>query len=325
MARRNETGRPAPADVEIPRAGDAEIEVDGKHVRLTSLDKVLYPAAGFSKHDVVEYCRRIAPLMVPHLADRPISRKRYPNGVDAEFFWEKDCPNHRPDWIRTVAIWTPSSKREVDYCLVNDTPSLLWLANLAALELHVSLSRVADLARPTALVFDLDPGPPATIVECCRVALWIRDDLARLGLECFAKTSGSKGLQLYAPLNTPVSYEQTKPFAHDLALRLERDHRDLVVSKMRRTLRPGKVLIDWSQNDDHKTTVGVYSLRAKARPTVSTPVTWDEVEQTASEGDPERLMFDARQVLERVERLGDLFEPVLNVRQSLPRIGEASS
>ena len=307
-----------PATAEIPPTREAQLTVAGKRVRLTSLDKLLYPSVGFTKRDVIDYYRRIAPAMLPHLKDRPLSRKRYPNGVEAEFFWEKDCPDHRPRWVRTVSVWTPSSNRAVDYCLVNSLPPLLWLANLAALELHLSLARARDLARPTALVFDLDPGPPASVVQCARVGLWIRERFEQLGLACFAKTSGSKGLQLFVPLNTPVTYEQTKPFAHELALRLEREHPELVVSNMRRSLRAGKVLVDWSQNDDHKTTVSAYSLRARTRPTVSTPITWDEVERTVSAGDPEPLVFAAPSVLERVERLGDLFEPVLKLVQRLP-------
>ena len=314
-----------PAAAEIPRAGEAQLTVAGKRVRLTNLDKVFYPSVGFTKRDVIDYNRRIAPVMLPHLKERPVSLKRYPNGVEGEFFWVKDCPDHRPPWVRTVAVWTPSSNREVHYCLVNNAPTLIWLANLAALELHTSLARARNLARPTALVFDLDPGPPATIVECARVGLWIRERFERLGLACFAKTSGSKGLQLLVPLNTAVTYEQTKPFAHELAQQLEREHPELVVSNMRRNLRGGRVLVDWSQNDDHKTTICVYSLRARARPTVSTPVTWEEVERGASVGDPELLVFDAPSVLERIERLGDLFAPLLRMRQRLPRAPNGDS
>jgi bifunctional non-homologous end joining protein LigD len=287
-------------------------------VRLSNPDKVLYPATGFTKADVADYYARIAPVMLPHLKDRPVSLKRYPNGVKGEFFWEKACPRNRPRWVQTAAVWSPTNDRHIDFCVVNNRSTLFWLANLAALELHTSLSRRRKLDRPTSLVFDLDPGPPANIVQCAQVALWIREALDRVGLQSLPKTSGSKGLQLFVPLNSAVDYEITKQVAHEVAERLERDHPELVVSKMTRSLRPGKVLIDWSQNDDHKTTVAVYSLRARTRPTVSTPVSWEEVEQTLRAGDPELLVFESAQLLERVARLGDLFEPLLRLRQALP-------
>jgi bifunctional non-homologous end joining protein LigD len=207
----------------------------------------------------------------------------------------------------------------MQYCLADDLPTLVWVANLASLELHTSLSHAVDVQQPTMLVFDLDPGPPATVVECGRVALWLREVLDDLGgLQVFPKTSGSKGLQLYVPLNTPVTYDETKPFAHALAKLLEERHPDDVLSVMTKDLRKGKVFIDWSQNDDSKTTVCVYSLRARERPTVSTPVTWEEVEGVVASGDPGDLVFEAPDVLERVERQGDLFAPVADLQQSLP-------
>jgi bifunctional non-homologous end joining protein LigD len=294
------------------------ITVSGRELKITNPDKVLYPEAGFTKGDVIAYYRAIAPALLPHLRGRALTMKRYPNGVDEEFFYQKESPKHRPDWVTTVPIWSPGNARDVNFTVVNALPTLLWAANLADLELHTSMARARSPSRPTMMVFDLDPGPPATIVECCEVALMIRDRLARDGLRCFPKTSGSKGLQLYAPLNTPVGYEGTKTFARDLAKTMEAEHADLVVSNMRKELRTGLVLMDWSQNDYRKTTVCVYSLRARSHPTVSTPLEWDEVEATTAHRDPERLLFDWAAVLDRVERLGDLFEPVLKLRQKLP-------
>ncbi len=298
------------------------VRVDGRQLSLSNLDKVLYPATGFTKGQVIAYYRGVAPVLLPHLAGRPLTLKRYPNGVDDKFFYEKRCPSHRPEWVRVAPIWSGRNKAEVPYCVVGDLPTLVWVANLASLELHTSLSRADDINRPTMVVFDLDPGPPATIVECCRLGLRLRDLFERLGLEVFAKTSGSKGLQLYAPLNTPVTYDGgTKDFALAVAQLFDRRFPDEVVSSMKKELRPGKVLIDWSQNDEHKTTVCVYSLRAKDRPTVSTPVTWEEVARTADDGDADRLVFDADAVLERVARLGDLFAGLNELEQKLPSLG----
>ncbi len=244
--------------------------------------------------------------------------KRYPNGVGGMFFYEKNCPAHRPDWVKTVNVWSEGNNRWMDYCLIEDLPTLVWAANLADIELHTSLSLGKEILRPTFIVFDLDPGPPADIVQCCQVGLWVRDIFAKLGLQSFAKTSGSKGLQIYVPLNTPTSYDETKPFAHELARVLERQHPDIVVSDMKKALRTGKVLVDWSQNDDHKTTICVYSLRAKERPTVSTPVKWQEVESCLKKGDAKLLVFDSHAVLARVKEHGDLFAPVLRLKQKLP-------
>jgi bifunctional non-homologous end joining protein LigD len=294
------------------------VEVEGRKLKLSNLDKVLYPAVGFTKGQVIDYCVRIAPVLLPHLKGRPLTMKRYPEGVNGFHFYEKNCPEHRPEWVQTAPIWSPGNNRWMQYCMVEDLPTLIWAANLADLELHTSLSLAKEVLRPTMVVFDLDPGEPANIVQCCRVATWVRAVFTHFGLQSFAKTSGSKGLQVYVPLNTPATYDQTKPFAHELARLLEREHPDLVVSDMKKALRAGKVFVDWSQNDDYKTTVCVYSLRAKERPTVSTPVTWDEVANCLKKEDPNLLVFDNEQVLKRVEKMGDLFEPVLKLKQKLP-------
>lgn len=301
-----------------------EVTVQGRQLNLSNLDKVLYPAAGFTKGHVIDYYTRIAPVMLGHLRDRPLTRIRYPNGVDEKFFYEKNCPDHRPAWVEVARIFTRGAgrwgresrgPRDVDFCLANDLPTLIWLANLAALEMHTSLATAAGYGRPTMVAFDLDPGPPATILECCRVALMLRAMFDQLGLACFPKTSGSKGMQVYLPLNTPASYEETTPFARAVAELLEAEHPDLVVSQQSKELRAGKVLVDWSQNVDFKTTVCVYSLRARERPTVSTPLSWEEVEAAR---EPEDLRFEAADVLERVDRHGDLYSPVLELEQRLP-------
>jgi bifunctional non-homologous end joining protein LigD len=290
--------------------------VGGKTVTLSNLEKVLYPETGFAKAQVIDYFARIAPVLVPHTRGRALTMKRYPNGVNEKFFYEKNSPAHRPEWVATAPIWSEGNQREMLYTLANDTATLIWSANLAALELHTSLSLAKKPDRPTTCVFDLDPGEPATIVECAKVALAIRKYVARFDLEIFAKTSGSKGMQLYIPLNTPVSYEDTKAFSHALAMTMEQEQPGSVVSKMAKALRPGKIFIDWSQNDAHKTTICVYSLRAKAQPTVSTPVRWAEVARCAK---GQALSFTAPEVLARVEKSGDLFAPVLTLKQKLPR------
>ncbi len=296
------------------------IEVEGKTLTVTNLDKVLYPATGFTKGQVIDYYARIAPVLVPQLAGRPLTLKRYPGGVDQEFFFEKNATKHRPDWVKTVPIWSEGNQRNVNYILANNLPTLIWVANLAAIELHPSLSLANKITCPRMMVFDLDPGPPANIVQCCQVGFWLREIFEHFGLQSFPKTSGSKGLQIYVPLNTPTRYDVTKPFAHALARLLETDHKDLVVSDMKKQLRVGKVLVDWSQNDEHKTTVSAYSLRARERPTVSTPVKWEEVEQAFKKKDAKLLVFEADQVIKRVEKMGDLFEPVLTLKQKLPKL-----
>jgi bifunctional non-homologous end joining protein LigD len=297
---------------------DSTIEVQGRQLKLSNLEKVLYPVAGFTKQQIIDYYVRIAPAIIPHLAGRALTRKRYPNGVDEEFFYEKNAPQHRPDWVKTVPVWSEGNRRTVHYILANDLATLVWLANLAAIELHPSLALAKDITCPTMMVFDLDPGPPATIVQCCQVGFWLREIFEHFGLHSFPKTSGSKGLQIYVPLNTPAKYELTKNFARALAQLLEDEHRDAVVSDMKKNLRTGKVFVDWSQNDEHKTTVAVYSLRARERPTVSTPVAWEEVERAFKKKDPNLLVFDAKQVVSRVDKLGDLFAPVLQLKQQLP-------
>ncbi len=299
-------------------SASVEVEVEGRQLKLSNLDKVLYPEAGFTKGQVIDYYTRVAPALLPHLRRRALTLKRYPNGVDGQFFYEKNCPKHRPPWVETLSVWSARNKADVNYCLIDELAGLVWVANLASLELHTSLSHAPDVQRPSTLVFDLDPGPPATIVECGQVAFWLREVFEDLGLEAFPKTSGSKGLQIYVPLNTPVTYNETKPFAHAMARLLEQQHPDAVLSVMTKDLRTGKVFIDWSQNDDSKTTVCVYSLRARPRPTVSTPVTWDEVQAVVDSGDPDDLVFEAPDVLARIEAHGDLFAPVAELEQSLP-------
>jgi bifunctional non-homologous end joining protein LigD len=300
-----------------------EVEVEGRALRLSNLDKVLYPEPGFTKAQVIDYYTRVAPVLLPHLRGRPLTLKRYPNGVEGKYFYEKECPSHRPEWVSTARIPIRSDGRSVNFCLAEDLPTLVWTANLADLELHTSLARAAAITRPTMMVFDLDPGAPAAVLECARVALALRDLLAPLGVESWVKTSGSKGLQVYVPLNVETSYAQTKPFALAVAQLLERDHPELVVSRMRKDLREGKVFVDWSQNDEHKTTVCVYSLRAKAHPMVSTPLAWDEVEEALAAHEPGLLAFDWEAALARTEEHGDLFSEVLDREQTLPALARA--
>jgi len=301
----------------VAKDTSVEVQIEKRTLKLTNLEKVLYPEVGFTKAQVIDYYTRIAPILLPHTRNHPLTLKRYPNGVDGEFFYEKNCPKHRPPWVETATVWSGGNNRDMYYCLAQDLPTLVWLGNLATLEMHTSLSLCSNLPEPRTLVFDLDPGPPATIVECCRIGLMLRDLFAEHGLECCAKTSGSKGLQLYIPLNSAVDYSRTKGVSKGVAQQFEREKPKQVVSQQLKTLREGKVLIDWSQNDQYKTTVNVYSLRARARPTVSTPVSWDEVEKCYKTRDPSLLVFDAEQVLKRVDKVGDLFEPVLHGRQSL--------
>lgn len=299
---------------------ESVIEVEGRSIKLSNLEKILYPKVGFTKGQVIDYYVRIAPVLLPHLSHRPLTLKRYPEGVEGVHFYEKNCPRYRPEWMQTAKIWSEGNNRHMDYCVVADLASLVWLANLADLELHTSLSVAPEMQQPTVIAFDLDPGPPANIVQCCQVGLWVKEIFETFGLQAFAKTSGSKGLQVYVPLNTAVTYDQTKPFANAIARLLEASHPDRVVSDMKKSLRGNKVFVDWSQNDDYKTTVCVYSLRAKERPTVSTPVTWHEVENCLRKEDPEKLVFVSDEVLKRVQKMGDLFEPALKLKQELPGI-----
>jgi bifunctional non-homologous end joining protein LigD len=295
-----------------------EVAVDGRTLVLSNLGKVLYPDAHFTKAEVIDYYTRIAPVLLPHLKGRPLTLKRYPNGVDAPFFFEKQAPSHRPPWVKTTAIYSDSNHRDIDYVVVEDLATLVWVANLADLELHTTMALAKTPQQPTMVVFDLDPGPPATLHECCRVGLLVRDLLDGHGLASYAKVSGNKGLQVYVPVNKPATYDLTTPFAKSVAVRLERDEPKLVVSKQKKELRAGKVLVDWSQNVDSKTTVCVYSLRARSRPTVSMPVTWDEVAECAETGDTEAITFESHEALARVEEVGDLFAPVLTAKQALP-------
>jgi bifunctional non-homologous end joining protein LigD len=299
-----------PAELVVREEANAVVaEVDGRQVKLSNLDKVLYPEAGFKKRDVIDYYARIAPVLLPHLEGRALTLKRYPNGVDAQFFYEKNAPSHRPEWVTTARVGS------IDYVVVDHEATLVWLANLADLELHTSLALADDPERPTLVAFDLDPGPPATVVECCRVAELLRGMFEGLGLECFAKTSGSKGMQVYLPVNSEATFAQTKAFSKAVAELLAREEPGLVVARQTKSARTGKVLVDWGQNDVNKTTINVYSLRAMARPTVSTAVTWDEVRAAKA---PEDLTFEAADVLRRVDEHGDLFAPVLTLVQRLP-------
>ena len=300
-----------------------QVEVEGKELRLTNLDKVLYPETGFTKGEMVDYYARVAPAIIPHLSGRAVTLRRFPEGVDDldSAFFEKRCPKHRPKWVKTTRVQAGPNAGKIDFCVCDSLPTLIWMAQLAAIELHPSLSVSRAPKRPTVLAFDLDPGPPADIVDCCRVALRLREVLAQLDLECFAKTSGSKGMQLYVPLNTKTSYEETRPFAQAVAQLIAKQDPDKVLAKMgKKTDRSGKVLIDWYQNNERKTTIAVYSLRAREHPTCSTPVTWEEVEAVAESGDGSSLVFEAGDVLERIEEHGDLFAPVLELEQKLPEL-----
>src|SRR6266403_1329250 len=270
----------------------AELVVEGKKLAVTNLNKVLYPKVGFTKAQVIDYFIRIAPVLLPHLKDRPLTMKRYPDGVEGQFFYEKNCPLHRPKWVQTAKVWSEGNNRIMHYCLAQDLPTLVWAANLADLELHTSLARKRNVARPTMMVFDLDPGAPADIVQCCQVGLWLRELLGKIKMKSFAKTSGSKGLQVYVPLNAPVTYDQTKDVSRALAQHLEHEH---------------------------KTTICVYSLRAREEPTVSTPVSWDEVASCLKKKKADLLKFRSDKVLARVEKMGDLFEPVEKIQQKLPK------
>jgi bifunctional non-homologous end joining protein LigD len=297
----------------------SSLKVGGRSVAISNLEKVMYPAAGFTKADVIDYYIQIAPALLPHLKDRALTLKRYPNGVTQPFFYEKEAPAHRPAWIKTGAVWSDSNDRDIHYVVVNDLPTLVWTANLASLELHTPLGRWRTPARPSMVVFDLDPGEGVNIIKCCEIALDLRGLLQKVDLEAFPKTSGSKGLQLYIPLNSPATFDRSKAFAHALATAVAERRVD-VVTDMSRRLRKGKVLIDWSQNTPHKTTVSVYSLRATPKPSVSTPVTWAEVERCRRQRDAKVLTFAPKDVLRRVKAKGDLFAPVLKLKQKLPRL-----
>ena len=294
------------------------VDVEGHTLTLSNLPKVLYPEAGFTKAAVIEYYRCIAPVLVPHLENRPLTLKRYPNGVDSMFFFEKNAGRSTPAWVKTVGIWGSGRGEDLQFILCNDAATLVYLANLASLELHPALACTPKLESPTMVVFDLDPGPPAELAACCKAAVVLREYFERAGLISFAKTSGNKGLQLYVPLNTPTTYDDTKAWARGVAEHFEARFPEFFISEMKKSLRAGKIFVDWSQNDANKTTVSVYSLRARERPTVSTPVSSEEIEEVARSGDARPLIFEAEQVLQRVERDGDLFAPTLTLEQKLP-------
>ncbi|MBV8731225.1 MAG: non-homologous end-joining DNA ligase [Acidobacteriia bacterium] len=294
------------------------LEIEGRKVPVSNVDKVLYPS-GFTKGQVIDYYVRVSDCLLPHLAGRPITLKRYPNGVEAPHFYEKDAPAFTPSWVHTAMVPRHMGGPDIRYVVVDDLPSLVWLANTASLELHPFLHRVPEIERPTAMVFDLDPGEGASILDCAEVAFLLKDTLAQSGLQSFPKVSGSKGIQVYAPLNTVVTYAETQAFAHSLAEKLEQEHPQEIVSAMAKALRHKKVFIDWSQNSDFKTTVGVYSLRAKdSKPYVSSPVKWEELRAALKKQDSDRLYFEPEAALKRLKKTGDLFEPVLTLRQKLP-------
>jgi bifunctional non-homologous end joining protein LigD len=296
------------------------VTIYGKKLKLTNLEKVLYPACGFTKAHVIDYYRKVAKYILPHLKDRPITLKRFPQGVEKDYFYEKQCPSHRPDWVQTGG----KPEMEKDYCLVNDLPSLIWIANLASLEIHTLLARADNLNCPTMVVFDLDPGAPAALQECLEIALIMRQMFSDLSLRCFPKTSGGKGLHLYLPLNTPVTYDRTKAFAKTVAQTMEKFYPDRVISKMAKNIRNGKVFIDWSQNTRHKTTVCVYSLRAQQTPTVSMPVSWEQVEQAAKRKQAPQLIVNPQQALNMLKDSGDLFAEMETLHQQLPDVMPAA-
>ncbi len=301
------------------------VEVGDRELQVSNLDKVLYPAVGFTKAQVIDYYVRIAPYVLPHLAGRPLTMIRFPDGVGGSSFFEKRCPDHRPDWLGTVRLGREGKEKVVDHCDVRDVAGLAWVANMASLELHTSLARAPDTFTPTMCVFDLDPGAPADAATCARVALLLQDVFGRLGLQAFPKTSGSKGLQVYVPVNGPTTYDETRTFALSIGQLLERVHPELVLTRMDKAARKAKVFVDWSQNSLTKTTVCAYSLRAKDRPTVSTPLAWDEVSDAADSGDADDLVFLSGDVLDRVSASGDLFAPTADLVQELPDLGAGAS
>ncbi|MBZ5582581.1 MAG: non-homologous end-joining DNA ligase [Acidobacteriia bacterium] len=303
----------------MARPGDAqELEIEGRRVRVTNPAKVLFPT-GFTKGQAIDFYIRVSDYLLPHVAGRPVTLKRYPNGIRAKHFYEKNAPRYTPGWIRTFAVPRRAGGPEIHYVLLNDLASVVWAANLANIEIHPFLCRVPEIQRPSFVVFDLDPGEGADILTCAEVGFLLKRALERAGLESFAKTSGSKGMQIYAPLNTAVTYAETQPFARSLAESLERDHPELVVAAMAKAERQRKIFIDWSQNSDFKTTVAVYSMRAKSdAPYVSMPVAWGELRQALRKRDPGGLYFEPDAALRRLARKGDLFAPLLSLKQGLP-------
>jgi bifunctional non-homologous end joining protein LigD len=295
------------------------VTIDGHQLKLSNLDKVLFPETGFTKAQIIDYYSNVAPTLLGHIKDRPMTLHRFPNGVDQPGFYEKNRPSHAPEWIKSVDVQL--SRKTIHQILAQNRATVVWMANMASLEMHPLLSKFDDGSRPLKITFDLDPGPPANITQCCEVALHLRELLQDLGLECFPKTSGSKGMQVDVPLNRPdVTFTQTKPFAHAVARILESQHKQLVVSEMAKVIRKDKVFIDWSQNDPAKTTVAPYSLRARTRNWVSTPLTWDEVHEGASSKDETMLQFETQDVLHRIDKLGDLAADVQSLEQKLPEL-----
>jgi bifunctional non-homologous end joining protein LigD len=297
-------------------AGPHEVEVEGRLLRLSSLDKVMWPAAGFTKGDTIDYYTRVAPVLLPHIAGRALTLGRFPTGVEGAGFAQTECRG-RPDWLPTLPLRLRTGEVR-NYCVVNDLPSLVWVANQGAIELHPFLARGEEPDQPTHVAFDLDPGPAADVVDCCRVAVWLREALEAIGLVCHPKTSGSTGLHVYVPLADGHGYGQTKQFARSVASALASAHPDHVTVKTTRSLRGKRVLVDWAQNDRARSMVAPYSLRATPWPTVSAPVAWQEIEDTLRLGKPERLTLQAADVLDRVQRLGDPFRPLVEVSQRLP-------
>jgi bifunctional non-homologous end joining protein LigD len=285
----------------------AELTVGSRRLAIRHLDRIVFPRAGTTKAELLDYYVRVAPVMLPHLRERPLHMHRYPEGVEGPRFWQKECPEHRPEWIETVPVWSRDKRADISYCVLNELAALVWAVNIGSIELHTSLHARADLHRPTAMAFDLDPGEGADVLACAEVALLLRDVLAGGDMRALVKTSGSKGLQVYVPLDGAQTYTEIKPLARGIAEMLADARPERIVANMARRLRVGKVLIDWSQNTEHKSMVCAYSVRAKERPRVSTPVMWDEVEAAAT---PDDLTFEMGDVLDRVERLGDVLEPL---------------
>lgn len=290
----------------------------GKRVTFTHLDKVMYPDTNFTKGDLIDYYRDIAPFLLPHIKDTAVTLKRYPNGVESKFFFTKRCPSYKPSWMKTCRMSAETAAEPVNYCVLDSEEALLWAANQASIELHALLFNRSNTDRPRVMVFDLDPGPPATMLDCIELAQSMREVLDAVGLQSFPKVSGGKGLHLYVPLNSPVTFQATRRFAKTLAQKMEKKHPDLAISNMKKELRSGRVLVDWSQNHQHKTTVAVYSLRARSRPTVSMPVAWDELAAAARTRDAAALVFEASRAVREARRRSDLFTPVLTLRQKLP-------
>jgi bifunctional non-homologous end joining protein LigD len=295
----------------------AQLDVGGRLLTIRNLDRVVFPRTGTTKAELLDYYVKVGATMLAHLRERPLHMHRYPEGVEGPRFWQKGCPEHRPDWMPTAPVWSRDKQENIDYCVVNELAGMLWAVNIGSLELHTSLHLRDDLHRPTVVAFDLDPGEGAGILDCCRVALRLRDVFDELGLESFVKTSGSKGLQVYVPIERGPTYDTTKATARTIAELLAAQTPDAVVSRMAKAARRGKVLVDWSQNTEHKSMVCAYSVRAKARPTVSTPLRWDEVTAALDAGDADALTFEMNDVVERVAAHGDLFAPVLAPRQRL--------